>query len=239
MQGVSPKDLVAQLVNLTSSGPSHALPILLHFAHGCMPRSVLRLGRHQPPRAAMVRILTMQLLADGTYWGASCGQSSPATPLFRVARHAASLPEGRNSQSCTPRAGRGRKPDSRRAARISYRPHPSRPPHRYWIPGTVAGLHRGNRAIWRRGSRGATIRVRPLPLGPFAIVSRSFARETWHVRLHRETAKHLPCVEYPVSGKKVRLEPFPSFRVAARSFHCEKPCAPTGSLAPKRRGLRL
>ena len=150
----------------------------------------------------------MQLLADGTYWGASCGQSSPATPLFRVARHAASLPEGRNSQSCTPRAGRGRKPDSRRAARISYRPHPSRPPHRYWIPGTVAGLHRGNRAIWRRGSRGATIRVRPLPLGPFAIVSRSFARETWHVRLHRETAKHLPCVEYPVSGEKGSFRTF-------------------------------
>ena len=159
----------------------------------------------------------MQLLAAGTYWGASCGQSSPATPLFRVARHAASLPEGRNSQSCTPRAGRGRKPDSRRAARISYRPHPSRPPHRYWIPGTVAGLHRGNRAIWRRGSRGATIRVRPLPLGPFAIVSRSFARETWHVRLHRETAKHLPCVEYPVSGEKVRSALFPFLRVVANS----------------------
>ena len=82
------------------------------------------------------------------------------------------------------------------------------------------------------------------PLVLFAVVSPSFARETWHVRLTEKDH------EYPVSGKKVRLEPFPSFRVAAKSssaFHCEKWQSgkvakwqvPTGRLAPKPRGLRL
>jgi hypothetical protein len=41
----------------------------------------------------------------------------------------------------------------------------------------------------------------------------------------RDGRKLLLRVEYPVSGKKVRLAPFPSFRVAAKAspaFHCAK-----------------
>ncbi len=50
LQGVAPRGF-KQLVNLTSCGRLHAIPIPLHFAHGSMPGSVLRSGiadRHVP-----------------------------------------------------------------------------------------------------------------------------------------------------------------------------------------------
>ena len=61
----------------------------------------------------------------------------------------------------------------------------------------------------------------------------------------RDGRKLLLRVEYPVSGKKVRLAPFPSFRVAAKAspaFHCAKwQSGKSGSnrRAPKQRHLRL
>jgi hypothetical protein len=72
------------------------------------------------------------------------------------------------------------------------------------------------------------------------VVSRSFVRETWRFRHRRETAKHAR--NAPESGKKVRLESFPSFRVAAESAGFS-PCkvakwqSPTGGLAPRIAGV--
>ncbi len=52
------------------------------------------------PSLRQVRLdlrITMQRFAHGTCKGASCGWLLSTTPLFRVVRHGASLPEGRNS----------------------------------------------------------------------------------------------------------------------------------------------
>ncbi len=47
------------------------------------------------------------------------------------------------------------------------------------------------------------------PFGPFSIMFPSFARETWHVRIHRETVKHLPIEIPPKAAKRFAWNFFP------------------------------
>src|SRR5208282_106127 len=66
------------------------------------------------------------------------------------------------------------------------------------------------------------------PLGLIAVVPPRFRAKLGIFGI----TESLPCVEYPVSGKKVRSAPFPSLRVIAESspaFRCEKRHVPSAA----------
>jgi hypothetical protein len=113
-QTASQPSTLCQLVKLTGCGRLHAaFPIPLHFARGRCKGASCAWGscaNGKDPYHLLHR-------------GASCGWPLPTTPLLRVVRHGASLPEGWDSQLRTPRAGHGRRRDSRRGARIRVAPH--------------------------------------------------------------------------------------------------------------------
>ncbi len=190
--------------NLPDCGRARFFPILLHFAHG----TYLAAGHHRPSRAKMVRILTIQLLAVG----AACGQSLPATPLFRVARHGASLPEGREAGHARP----GRGVVGNRTAAVYESPTTPTTPvldsrhGRRSPPRRFGGLAKGIKGRKGRDDSGA-------PLEPFAVVSRSFARNL-PCRASPRDGETSPMRNTPIRGKKVRSAPFPFLRVIAKSL---------------------
>jgi hypothetical protein len=152
-----------QLGSLTSSGQLHAFPIPLHFAlEKCRGASVA--GYHRPGR--MVRILTISLRVETGYF--------PQHRSFEWRGMAPRTPKDGKFGYVRPEQAVFGNRTAFAVLRVLVLYTPTTPSTPAWSPVAVLAIRR---LKGLKGIKGRSDSV--APLGPSAIVPRSFARETW------------------------------------------------------------